>query len=131
MKKILLSSIIMLGVCGIASAQTGSAPQGGVLVGDKAGKLKNQTSTTTSAAAPTPQKAAIMPSSDAAVAAPVTTSDDKAATSAIAPVKATDAVSSTTVNAAGEVVPATDAARREAKMAAVKAANEQKPGKQQ
>ncbi len=119
MKKILLSSIIMLGVCGIASAQTDSKFN------------KKAQSTTTSAVAPTPQKAAIMPASDAVVAQPVATSDDKVAASPIAPVKTTDAVASTTVNAAGEVVPATDAARREAKMAAAKAANAQKPGKQQ
>jgi hypothetical protein len=128
MKKFLLSSIIMLGVCSIAFAQSSSAPKGGVLVGDKSGKMKNQTSATSSAAAPTPQKAAVMPASD--VAAPAATSEDKAPTAPAAAVKTTDAVSSTTVNAAGEVVPDSDAARKEAKMAAAKAANAQKPGKQ-
>ena len=118
MKKFLLSSIIMLGVCGIASAQTDS-------------KMNRKTpAATTSAAAPTPQKAAIMPAAEA-VSATVTTSDDvKAAAPAKTDVKAADAVvTATTVNAAGEVVPASDAQRKEAKMAAAKAANAPK-GKQ-
>ena len=103
MKKLLLSSVIMLGVCGIASAQTDS-------------KFNKKPQTTTSAAAPTPQKAAIMPSSDE-VAAPVPvtkTAADKQAAPAPSPVtmksKAAKTVATpapaTTVNAAGVVVPA-------------------------
>ena len=53
MKKLLLSSVIMLGVCGIATAQTDAKAQSA---------QKNTFST-----APTPQKSAI-PASDAAVA---------------------------------------------------------------
>ena len=112
MKRFLLSSIIMLGVCGIASAQS-----------DSKMNRKTPAATTSAAAAPTPQKAAIMPASDAAVAALASTTDDKAAATGTA-VKATDVTSAaTTVNAAGEVVPVSDAQRKEAKMAAVKAAN--------
>lgn len=118
MKKLLLSSIIMLGVCGIASAQTDS-------------KLAK----TGSGAAPaaTPQKSAIMTAdgrtATAEVTAPITAADVDAAPAAKpARIAKSDA---TTVNAAGEVVPATDAKRRDEKMAAVKAANEAKPvGKQ-
>lgn len=119
MKKFLLSSIIMLGVCGIASAQT-----------DSKMNRKTPAATTSAAAAPTPQKAAVMPASDA-VSATVTTSDDvKAASPSKTDVKAADAVvTATTVNAAGEVVPVSDAQRKEAKMAAAKAANAPK-GKQ-
>ena len=115
MKKLVLSSVIMLGVCAIATAQTGKMNQ------------KPQ-ATSTSSAAPTPQKAAVMPASDATVVSPATTSDDRAVATGTA-AKTTDASSAvTTVNAAGEVVPVTDA-RREAKMAAAKAANAPK-GKQ-
>ena len=102
MKKLLLSSVIMLGVCGIASAQT-----------DSKFNKKAQT-TTTSAGAPTPQKAAIMPASDVAAPVPVTkTAADKQAAPAPSPVtmkskaaKTAAAAPATTVNAAGEVVPA-------------------------
>ena len=120
MKKLFLSSIIMFGVCGFVTAQNAT---------DSKASRKAQAATTTSVAAPTPQKAAIMPASDAAVAAPIAISDDARAASKIAPagtVKTTDAVSSTSVNAAGEVVPAS----KEAKMAAAKAANAPKTGKQ-
>jgi cytoskeletal protein RodZ len=121
MKKILLSSIIMLGICGIASAQTGSKSSKKQLAG-------STSATSTSAAAPTPQKAAVMPASDAAVA-PAAVSPDQAASS-VAPATPTSADGGTTVNAAGEVVP-TDA-RKQAKMAAAKAANAPKTtGKQQ
>ena len=119
MKKLLLSSIIMFGVCGFVTAQNAT---------DSKASRKAQAATTTTVA-PTPQKAAIMPASDAAVAAPIAISDDARAASKIAPagtVKTTDAVSSTSVNAAGEVVPAS----KEAKMAAAKAANAPKTGKQ-
>lgn len=100
MKKLLLSSVIMLGVCGIAAAQT-----------DSKFNKKAQT-TNTSVTAPTPQKAAIMPASDV-MAAPVakTAADKQAAALAPSPVtkksKAAQAAPATTVNAAGEVVPAT------------------------
>lgn len=120
MKKFLLSSIIMLGVCGIASAQTDS----------KAAKQKQQAATTTSAAAPTPQKAAIMPESDLAPAAAATTSDDKTAATNRSATQTAQKAEATSVNAAGEVVPSTDAQRKEAKMAAAKAANAPATGKQ-
>lgn len=102
MKKILLSSIIMLGVCGAVNAQTGSKFK------------KNEAST--SAAAPAPQKAAIMPASDAApVAAPAErTAADKAAAADVAPATPAQtkaqmkqqqaAAAATTVNAAGVVM---------------------------
>lgn len=114
MKKFFLSSIIMLGVCGIAAAQTDS----------KAAKLKQQSATSTNAAAPTPQKAAIMPENDAApTTASATTSDDKAAATNRSAAQTAQKAEATKVNAAGEVVPNDDAKRREAKMAAAKAAN--------
>ena len=106
MKKLLLSSVIMLGVCGIAAAQTDS----------KANKQAQVAAST--AAAPTPQKAAIMPASDdVAVPATKTSADKQAAADAAAvppsPVtkksktdKAAATAPATTVNAAGVVVPA-------------------------
>jgi|GWRWMinimDraft_12_1066020.scaffolds.fasta_scaffold64513_1 hypothetical protein len=126
MKKLLLSSIIMFGVCGFVTAQNAT---------DSRVSKKSQAAATTNAAAPTPQKAAIMPVSDAVSATPVATSDDVQAASKTAPVATNKygvAIPATTVNAAGEVVPSTDsdAARREAKMAAAKAANAPKTGKQ-
>ena len=128
MKKLVLSSIIMLGFCGIASAQT-----------DSKLKQKHPEAATTSAVAPafTPQKAAIMPASDAAVAADVNAIDKGVATPAsptspkAAHVAKTEA---TSVDAAGVVVPAPttdDAKRRAEKMAAIKAANAAQTGKQQ
>jgi hypothetical protein len=122
MKKLLLSSVIMLGICGIASAQTGS-------------KLAKQTATTSSAA-PTPQKSASAVASDVAAPAAVvnTTSDDQQAASAtpaktVRVAKTEARAQATTVNAAGEVVPASDAKRVEEKVAANKAAAT-KTGKQ-
>ena len=50
MKKLLLSSIIMFGVCGFVTAQNAT--------GSKLGKTQ---ATTTTSAAPTPQKAAVEP----------------------------------------------------------------------
>lgn len=117
MKRFLLSSIIMLGVCGIASAQTGSKFN------------KKAQATTTSTVAPTPQKAAIMPTSDAAVGTPAIAEDINAASTSTK-TKAAEATTGTSVNAAGVAVPNDDAARREAKLAAAKAANAPKPGKQ-
>ncbi len=123
MKKLVLSSIIMLGVCGIASAQT-----------DSKVKQKHPEAATTSAAAPafTPQKAAIMPASDAVVATDVTSTDKQAATTATSPKAARVAkTEATTVNAEGVVVPTDDSKRRAEKMAAIKAANAAPTGKQQ
>lgn len=117
MKKLLLSSIIMLGVCGIASAQTDS-------------KLaKQKQAATTSSAASTPQKAAIMSASDAApvAVAPATSDDVQATRSQTQTARKAEA---TKVNAAGEVVPNTDVQRKQAKIDAAKAANAPK-GKQQ
>lgn len=119
MKKLLLSSVIMLGVCGIATAQTDA-------------KLAKQPAATSAAPALTPQKAAVMPASDAAVAPAATSTDQQAAAAPAAPkaarVAKTEAAS---VDAAGVAVPSNDAAKKEAKMAAVKASNEQRTGKQQ
>ena len=126
MKKLVLSSIIMLGVCGIASAQT-----------DSKVKQKHPEAATTSAAAPalTPQKAAIMPASDVAVSVDGVIATDKQAastTSATASKAARVAkTEATTVNAAGIAVPTDDAKRRAEKMAAIKAANAAQTGKQQ
>ena len=75
MKKLLLSSIIMLGVCGIAAAQTDA----------KSAKQKQQAVASASAATPTPQIAAIMPVNDV-VAQPAKTVADKQA-SATAPAR--------------------------------------------
>ncbi len=104
MKKLLLSSIIMLGVCGIAAAQTDA----------KLAKQKQVASASTISAAPTPQKAAIMPASDDVAPAPKTVADKQAAAAAatapVRPAKTTQAAStaptSTTVNAEGVIVPA-------------------------
>jgi cytoskeletal protein RodZ len=73
MKKVLLSSIIMLAVCGYATAQnvTGSKFQ-------KAG-------TTTSSAAPAPQKAAVVNSEESVKTSDVPASDKAAKASAVAP----------------------------------------------
>jgi hypothetical protein len=126
MKKFLLSSIIMLGVCGAVSAQSATGAK--AKKNDMSAPTVGAASSTTATAAPTPQKAAIMPASDAAAIAPATT-DDQAA-SAPAPARVKNITPATTVNAAGEVVPNDDAKRVEAKMAAAKAANAQKTGKQ-
>ena len=129
MKKLVLSSIIMLGVCGIASAQT-----------DSKLKQKHPEAATTSAAAPafTPQKAAIMPATDVvgSTDAIVATDKEAAVAASVATPKGARVAKTeaTTVNAAGVVVPAPtsdDAKRREAKMAAQKAANAAQTGKQQ
>jgi len=116
MKKLLLSSVIMLGVCGIATAQTDS-------------KLAKQQATNAATPALTPQKAAIMPASDAAVAS----SDDKEAAAAATRTATQTAkkTQATSVDATGVVVPDDQAAKREAKLAAGKAASAQKPGKHQ
>ena len=102
MKKLLLSSILMLGVCGAVNAQNAT--------GSKL-KKNDLSATTTSAAAPTPQKAAVMPPSDDVVAPATKTAADKeaAATAPTAPqtkaqIKAAQASAVTTVNAAGVVV---------------------------
>lgn len=127
MKKILLSSIIMLGVCGAVSAQNAT--------GSKLGK-NNQT--TTSAAAPTPQKAAVMPASD--VAAPTATdpipsdartaADKEAAATAPAAktkaqVKAEQAAAAAAVNADGTAMTA-EQKEKAAKAEAEKAQNVKK-----
>lgn len=119
MKKFLLSSIIMLGVCGAANAQTGAKTK------------KNDLSaagTSTSAAAPTPQKAAVIPQSDAvAPAATTRTAADKEAAS-VAPVtriktKPAQVQAPATVNAAGVVVSDEEKVKAE-KAAAAKATGE-------
>jgi hypothetical protein len=115
MKKLLLSSLIMFGVCGIASAQTDA-------------KVKQNAAPTTSfstaSGATAPQKSTVA-SSDAA-AVPATVNDvDAAQTNSSAKPARISKTAPTTVNAAGEVVPATDAnakQAREAKAAAAKAA---------
>lgn len=117
MKKFLLSSIIMLGVCGAANAQTGAKTK-------KNDMEAARTASPSAAAAATPQKAAIMPASDVAAPATRTAADKEAAATAPAAAKSSSD-GATTVNAAGEVVPV-NASRKEAKMAAAKAANEKK-----
>ena len=126
MKKILLSSIIMLGVCGAVSAQTTAK-----------GKRTDASVASTSAAAPAPQKAAVIPASDdaAPVATPATrtTADKEAAAAApaapqtkaqIKAAQAAQSTSATTVNAAGEVITSDEAKVKAEKAAAVKAAGE-------
>ncbi len=123
MKKLLLSSIIMLGVCGIASAQTDS----------KVAQKHLGTTTTSAAPVSTPQKAAIMPASDVAVTTAAAASDKEAATTTSAAAPKPARVNKTTVNAAGVVVPSDDV-KREEKMAKVNAANAAptgRPAKQQ
>ena len=100
MKKLLLSSIIMLGACGIASAQTDA----------QLAKQKKIAAASTSTPALTPQKAAITPASDVVAPAPKTAADKQAA--AIAPARTSKykpaqavATPSPTVNVAGEIVP--------------------------
>ena len=115
MKKFLLSSIIMLGVCGVVNAQTSG----------KTKKNEVNPTSTSAAATPTPQKAAIMPSDEAAVAAPVAsdvTATDATASKTVA--AKTDAAK--TVNAAGEVIVSQEANKAQIKAAAAKAANEKK-----
>ena len=126
MKKLLLSSIIMLGVCGIASAQT-----------DSKVKQKHMQATSTSAAAPalTPQKSAIMPASDAAASTDGIVTDKEAATASPATSSKAARVAkaeANVVNAEGVAVPnaTSDAKRKEEKMAAVQAANAAPKGKQ-
>jgi hypothetical protein len=123
MKKLLLSSVIMLSICGIASAQT-----------NRIANKKGQTATTSTAVAPTPQKAAIMPASDD-VATPATrTAADKQAAAAAAPspvttkFKTAQTTTPATVNAAGVVVPTDEAKLKAVKEAEAKAtgANEKK-----
>lgn len=118
MKKLLLSSIIMLGACAVVSAQTDA----------KAAKQKQQLP----AAAPAIQKAPVMPVSDVA---PVVASDADA-NAAAAPVTtqrviktAADKAAAVKANAA-EAVPNSDARAIETKKAAAKAANAPKTGKQ-
>ena len=125
MKKFLLSSIIMLGVCGAVNAQNATGSK----------FKKNDVSpaaTSTSAAVPTPQKAAVMPPSDDLAPAPATkTAADKEAAAAApatpqtkAQIKAAQAASATSVNAAGVVVTSDEAKEKAEKAAAIKAANE-------
>ena len=123
MKKILLSSIIMLGVCGAVNAQNAT--------GSKLTK-QAEASTSTSAVSPTPQKAAITPVS-AAVAAPAEKSitDKEAASTAPktkAEIKAAQAAQTavTSVNAAGEVIMTDEAKEKAEKAAAEKAASVKK-----
>jgi hypothetical protein len=105
MKKFLLSSIIMLGVCGAVSAQ------------NETGSKFKKNNTATTSAAPTPQKAAIMSTSDVAAPADTRTDADKAAAAAApsstqskAQMKAAQAQAAAAVNvdAAGVVVPAAE-----------------------
>lgn len=124
MKKILLSSIIMLGVCGVVNAQ------------NETGSKFKKNNTTTSAAAPTPQKAAVMPATD--LVAPTTTdavpsdvrtaADKQAAATAPAPaktkaqVRAEQAAAAAAVNADGTAMTA-EQKEKAAKIEAEKAQN--------
>ena len=120
MKKFLLSSIIMLGVCGVVNAQTSG----------KTKKNEVNPTSTSAAATPTPQKAAIMPSDEAAVAAPVasdaTATDATASKTVAAKTDAAKTDAAKTVNAAGEVIVSQEANKAQIKAAAAKAANEKK-----
>lgn len=112
MKKFLLSSIIMLGVCGAVNAQTGKAK-------------KNVVNATSTSATPTPQKAALMPADEAVIAGiPVNdvTPSDATASKTVAEKTA----AAKTENAAGEVVVSQEARKAEIKAAAAKAANDKK-----
>jgi hypothetical protein len=101
MKKFLLSSIILLGVCGAANAQTSGKTK------------KNEMSAASAVAAPTPQKAALAPAAESVVAPASTTPSDKQAaqTAPVTRIKSkpaqttTTAAAPATVNAAGVVVP--------------------------
>jgi hypothetical protein len=117
MKKILLSSLIMLGICGAASAQnaTGAKP------------MKNQASTTsTSAAAPTPQKSAMVQPAANVDSAPVAVAADVEAAKAPVTTPAPVRTAQKTVNADGVTVVSEDSKANEAKAAAAKAANAKK-----
>src|ERR1700754_1560141 len=119
MKKILLSSIIMLGVCGAVNAQTG-----------KFKKNETSTSTSTSAAAPaaTPQKAALLPATSdnvVAPATPVTAADKQALQTAPAPVNRGKAKEQAKQAQAPAVAPVSDEEKIKADQAAkAKAAGE-------
>jgi len=127
MKKILLSSIIMLGVCGAVNAQTSSKT-----------KKNDVNSTSASAAAPTPQKAAVLQSDgDAAVVAPVVTAADKQAVQVAAPVNKTTQVkqaqapATATVKAAVVTVPSDEEKIKADKAEKAKAAGENEKKNQQ
>lgn len=119
MKKLLLSSIIMFGVCGIVTAQSATDT-----------RLKAKSTAPVSSLSPTPQKSASA-AAQAPVAAPAsaTTSADIDAARSPEKVAIMDAqqkiATSTTVNAAGEVIVVDDATQQKQieKAAAVKAAN--------
>ena len=124
MKKFLLSSIIMLGVCGAVSAQNAT--------GSKT-KKNDASATSTFTPALTPQKAAVMPpTDDVAAPAPMTAADKQAAS--VAPVtritKPTRTSAVTTVNAAGIVVSDEEKIKSE-KAAAAKATSERQKKNQQ
>ena len=124
MKKILLSSIIMLGVCGAVNAQNATA--------SKFKKNDAAASTNTSAPALTPQKAANVVSSDdrAPVAETPKTAADKEA-AAVAPTtriknKPAQAKTSSSVNAAGVNAEGVFVGTDEERAAKAKAAGEKK-----
>ena len=103
MKKLLLSSIIMFGICGFVTAQNAT--------GSKFGKTTTTATKNTSAAAPTPQKSAtdapaIAPASADAVA-PASTKTADAAAAPVAPAgkvaRVSKTQSATAVNADGTV----------------------------
>lgn len=103
MKKILLSSIIMLGVCGAVNAQDAT--------GSKVKKNNQATiSTAAASAAPTPQKSAIAVQSEdvTTAAAPRTAADKEAAAAAPTRIKTKTvqdkAPASVSVNAEGVVM---------------------------
>ncbi|MEO7308180.1 MAG: hypothetical protein ABIR78_03640 [Ferruginibacter sp.] len=101
MKKLLLSSIIMFGICGFVTAQNATDS-----------KLK-KAGTTTSSVAPTPQKSAVAAPALATNPDAKPASDKVNAPAAVAPtgkfarVAKTDATA-TAISADGSVVPATD-----------------------
>ena len=123
MKKLLLSSIIMFGVCGFVTAQNATETKG---------KQPATKATTTNSISPAPQKSAVVsdqrPASDAVSASdldsrPATTEAEKLAatkktdtkTNRFTGKKTPDASkTATTVNEAGEVVNTDEAAKKAA-----------------
>ena len=101
MKKLLLSSIIMFGICGFVTAQNATDSK----------LAKNRTTTTTTAAAPTPQKSAVeaTPSlttnADAAAPASDKLNPQAAPVAAGKQARVSKTEAATAVNADGTVVP--------------------------
>ena len=107
MKKLLLSSIIMFGVCSFVNAQ--NAP---------ASNIKKPGATTTTAATPTPQKAAVVSPSATTDVEPARPASDKNTSAAPAAANVMSAkvkpAQASTVGADGVIISAPDAAKEKA-----------------